>query len=101
VPAEGTRAAFCRKRRLRYVAVFFAQLSDKPLLARIWLGGVSDVKRNGGSRINPHGGCRRAQCDESHFADEAICGTGSNTVEGGVGVSSAIPGRHSEVTQIH
>jgi hypothetical protein len=28
----------------------FGQLSDKPLLASIWLRGVSDVKNNGGLR---------------------------------------------------
>ena len=40
----------CMKRRLRYVAAFVGQLSDKPLLASIWLCGVSDVKNNGGLR---------------------------------------------------
>ena len=39
----------CMKRRLRYVADF-GQRSDKPLLASIWLCGVSDVKNNGGLR---------------------------------------------------
>jgi hypothetical protein len=35
VPADGTRAAALEKRRLRYVAAFVGQLSDKPLLASI------------------------------------------------------------------
>jgi len=41
VPADGTRAATVKKRRLRYVAAFVGQLSDKPLLASIHLCGVS------------------------------------------------------------
>ena len=40
----------CGERRLRYVAVFVGQLSDKPLLASIYLCGVSGAKNNGGSR---------------------------------------------------
>ena len=40
----------CGERRLRYVAVFVGQLSDKLLLASIWLCGVSSAKNNGGSR---------------------------------------------------
>jgi len=44
VPADGTRAATLEKRRLRYVAAFVGQLSDKPLLASIWLRGVSERK---------------------------------------------------------
>ena len=40
----------CGERGLRYVAAFVGQLSDKPLLASIWLCGVSDVKNNGGLR---------------------------------------------------
>jgi hypothetical protein len=40
----------CGERRLRYVAAFVGQLSDKPLLACIWLCGVSHVKNNGRSR---------------------------------------------------
>ena len=35
MPADGTRAAALEKRRLRYVAAFVGQLSDKPLLASI------------------------------------------------------------------
>jgi hypothetical protein len=41
VPADGTRAATLEKRRLRYVAAFVGQLSDKPLLASICSCGVS------------------------------------------------------------
>jgi len=41
VPADGTRAATVEKRRLRYVAAFVGQLSDKPLLASIHSCGVS------------------------------------------------------------
>jgi hypothetical protein len=41
VPADGTRAATMEKRRLRYVAAFVGQLSDKPLLASICSCGVS------------------------------------------------------------
>jgi hypothetical protein len=41
VPADGTRAATLEKRRLRYVAAFVGQLSDKPLLASIFSCGVS------------------------------------------------------------
>jgi hypothetical protein len=41
VPADGTRAATLEKRRVRYVAAFVGQLSDKPLLASIHLSGVS------------------------------------------------------------
>jgi hypothetical protein len=44
VPADGTRAATVEKRRLRYVAAFVGQLSDKPLLASIFLCGVSERK---------------------------------------------------------
>jgi hypothetical protein len=41
VPADGTRTATVGERRLRYFAAFVGQLSDKPLLASIWLcGGV-------------------------------------------------------------
>jgi hypothetical protein len=42
VPADGTRAATVKKRRLRYVAAFVGQLSDKTLLASISLRGVSE-----------------------------------------------------------
>ena len=42
VPADGTRAATVKKRRLRYVAAFVGQLSDKTLLASILLTGVSE-----------------------------------------------------------
>jgi hypothetical protein len=42
VPADGTRAAALEKRRLRYVAAFVGQPSDKPLLASILLCGVSE-----------------------------------------------------------
>jgi hypothetical protein len=41
VPADGTRAATLEKRRLRYVAAFVGQLSDKPLLASVCSCGVS------------------------------------------------------------
>ena len=44
VPADGTRAAALEKRRLRYVAAFVGQLSDKPLLASVLLHGVSERK---------------------------------------------------------
>src|SRR5262249_53096477 len=37
-------------RTTRYVRVFW-QLSDKPLLARIWSHGVRGAKRNGWSKI--------------------------------------------------
>jgi hypothetical protein len=40
VPADDTRAATLEKRRLRYVAAFVGQLSDKPLLASIYSRGV-------------------------------------------------------------
>ena len=50
MPADGTSAATARKRRVRYVCVFW-QLSDKPLLARIWSHGVRGAKRNGWSKI--------------------------------------------------
>jgi hypothetical protein len=43
VPADGTRAATLEKRRLRYVAAFVGQLSDKPLLAIIYSCGVSKL----------------------------------------------------------
>ena len=49
VPADGTRAATVKK--LRYVCVFFGQLSDKPLLACIWSHGVRTPKRNGWWKI--------------------------------------------------
>jgi hypothetical protein len=42
VPADGTRAATVEKRRLRYVAAFVGQLSDK--LASVLLCGVSERK---------------------------------------------------------
>jgi hypothetical protein len=42
VPADGTRAATLEKRKLRYVAAFVGQLSDKPLLASISLCGMSE-----------------------------------------------------------
>jgi hypothetical protein len=42
VPADGTRAAALEKRRLRYVAAFVGQLSDKPLLASTFLCGGSE-----------------------------------------------------------
>jgi hypothetical protein len=41
VPADGTRAATREKRRVRYVAAFVGQLSDKPVLASIYACGVS------------------------------------------------------------
>jgi hypothetical protein len=41
----------CRKRRFRYVAALFGQLSGKPLLACIWSHGVRGAKRNGRSKI--------------------------------------------------
>ena len=44
MPADGTRAATLEKRRLRYVAAFVGQLSDKPLLASVLLCGVSERK---------------------------------------------------------
>ena len=50
VPADGTRAATAGKRRVRYVCVSW-QLSDKPLLTRIWSHGVRGAKRNGWSKI--------------------------------------------------
>jgi hypothetical protein len=50
VPADGTRAATVEKRRLRYVAAFVGQLSDKPLLARSIYVGCRNVKHNGGPR---------------------------------------------------
>ena len=40
----------CGERRLRYVAVFVGQLSDKPLLASTILCGVSGAKNNGVSK---------------------------------------------------
>ncbi len=50
MPADGTRAATVEKRRLRYVAAFVGQLSDKPLLASMYYVGCRNVKHNGGSR---------------------------------------------------
>jgi len=50
VPADGTRAATLEKRRLRYVAAFVGQLSDKPLLASIIHVGCRNALHNGGSR---------------------------------------------------
>jgi hypothetical protein len=50
VPADGTRAATVEKRRLRYVAAFVGQLSDKPLLASIIHVGCRNALHNGGSR---------------------------------------------------
>ena len=49
VPADGTRAATIRNGDFG-TSPIFGQLSDKPLLASIWLCGVSDVKSNGGLR---------------------------------------------------
>jgi hypothetical protein len=40
----------CRKRRHRYITAFFRQLSDEPLLVRIFLHGVSHAKHNRVSR---------------------------------------------------
>jgi hypothetical protein len=51
VPADGTRAATVKKRRLRVRLRFCWQLSDKPLLACIWSQGVRGAKRNGWSKI--------------------------------------------------
>ena len=50
MPADGTRAATLEKRRLRYVAAFVGQLSDKPLLASIIHVGCRNALHNGGSR---------------------------------------------------
>ena len=49
VPADGIRAATVGNGDVG-TSPIFGQLSDKPLLASIWLGGVSGVKHNGGSR---------------------------------------------------
>jgi hypothetical protein len=46
VPADGTSAATVRNGDFG-TSPIFGQLSDKPLLASIWLCGVSDVKNNG------------------------------------------------------
>ncbi len=49
VPADGTSAATEGNGDFG-TSPIFGQLSDKPLLASIWLCGVSDVKNNGGLR---------------------------------------------------
>jgi len=45
------QGCYSRKRRFRYVAALFGQLSGKLLLACIWWSGVSDAKHNGWSVI--------------------------------------------------
>jgi hypothetical protein len=47
VPADGTRAAIVRKRRLRYFADFWAALGQAAA-SPCSTGGVSDLKRNKG-----------------------------------------------------
>ena len=46
MPADGTRAATVGNGDFG-TSPIFGQLSDKPLLASIWLCGVSDVNNNG------------------------------------------------------
>ena len=50
VPADGTRAATVRSGDFG-TSPIFGQLSDKPLLASLWLGGAQDVKINGSREI--------------------------------------------------
>jgi hypothetical protein len=49
VPADGTSAATDGNGDFG-TSPIFGQLSDKPALACIWVSGVTDVKRNSGSR---------------------------------------------------
>ena len=49
VPADGTSAATMRNGDFG-TSPFFEQLSDKPQLACVGLCGLSDAKRNSGSR---------------------------------------------------
>jgi hypothetical protein len=73
VPADGVKAANCRRRRA--ASPFLGSSSDKPVLASLWLDGGAGGKAQQGRKIKcsePSGGAGQRTCPAPRFIDPTL-----------------------------